>query len=279
MKLNPHVRDVYIPIHVIAAISACLMIVDFSWLDNTLAALGFLLANFLISGLGMSVGFHRYFTHRSFKTPVFWRYSMLYFGSLACQGSLLFWTTLHRHHHPNSDSPIDTHSPVNGFWNAYVGWMFTLDPSKVKLTLAQDLLRDNRIRFFHRRYRYILWCTWLALAAATEFWPWTRGAVCGFYIASCWAIHQEALINSVCHSPYFGDAPYAAKTKDDSRNVKWLHWLTWGQSLHNNHHAFAASSNFGDPAKDEQDIGYAYIISNIQQRTTAETNVPPSSVA
>jgi stearoyl-CoA desaturase (delta-9 desaturase) len=256
------------------------MLYSFYWLDNVLVVVGFLLSNFLISGLGMSVGFHRYFTHKSFKTNRFWHYAMMYMGSLACQGSLLFWVALHRQHHPNSDTGTDTHSPTKGFWHAYMGWVFKLEPENVKLSSAQDLLRDTGVRFLHRKYKYVLWVTWVVAALVTEVWPLTSGLVCGFYLASCWAIHQEALINSVCHSTWAGTAPYAAKTKDNSRNVPWLHWITWGQSLHNNHHAFAASSNFGDPAKNEKDTGYKFIISFIQQRTTAVKNkVPPSSVA
>jgi stearoyl-CoA desaturase (delta-9 desaturase) len=195
----------------------------------------------------MSIGFHRYFTHRAFKTNRFWHHIMLWGGTFAGQGSVVFWTALHRQHHPNSDRNIkDVHSPVfKGFWNAYMGWIFDLVPTDITLAKSVDVIRDRPSRFAHRHYDHIMWSYWALLLATAIAFPSMRAFIAGALIAGTWSIHQEALINSVCHDKRFGTAPHAERTHDSSRNVWWLHYLTWGQSLHNNHHAFPGSDNFG----------------------------------
>ena len=199
----------------------------------------------------MSIGFHRYFTHKSFNVNKFWRLMMLWGGTLAGQGSVIFWAALHRLHHSKSDQPGDIHSPIGGFWHAYVGWIFTLDPSRVQLSRAVDLIRDPWCKFTHRHYHRIMWAWWSLLLISAALAPSLRPWVAGALIAGMWSIHQEALINSVCHDSRFGKREH--NTKDTSRNVYGLHWLTWGQSLHNTHHAFPAKADFGTI---KPDIGY-----------------------
>lgn len=217
---------------------------------------GFICANLWFSGLGMSVGFHRYFTHRAFTTNRFWAHVMLLGGTLAAQGSVIFWVALHRLHHPASDTASDVHTPLRGFWHAYVGWIVTLPPNQVSLSRAADLVKDRACRWTHRHYVRILWTWWLILAATTVVAPATLPFIGGMLFAGVWSIHQEALINSVCHMRKVGYRNY--ETADDSTNIAWLAWLTWGQALHNNHHADPKRKTFAH-VRGEVDPGAALI--------------------
>lgn len=248
--LNPHVHRVHVPAHVVGAIGLWWGFQNPSWG----LLLSFLLFNLWFSGLGMSVGYHRYFTHRAFKTNRFWHLMMLFGGTLAGQGSVIFWAALHRVHHPTSDQPTDPHTPrYRGLFHAYMGWIFDLDPSTVKLSRAVDLIRDSWCAVTHRLYHYILWLWWgvLALIGGVLGLP---EVAAGAAIAGCWSIHQEALINSFCHDQRFGSRSH--ETPDSSRNVRALEYITWGQSLHNTHHAFPARADFGDG---RHDIGFRLI--------------------
>lgn len=249
---NPHFTRVHIAAHSVGLLGLVWALQNPSWL----LVFSFLFFNFWLSGLGVSIGFHRYFTHRSFKTNKFWHYVMLIGGSLAGQGSAIFWVALHRMHHMNSDNDRDIHSPVyKGFWHAYMDWIRTLQPERVRLQYAADLTRDRAARFIHRHYTKLLWSYWIALVFIAHYFVWARPIVAGAFVAGMWAIHQEALINSVCHSARFGIRPF--DTKDYSRDVHGLKYVTWGQSLHNTHHAFPASANFGTIRN--PDIGFKVI--------------------
>ena len=249
---SSHVTKVHIPAHLVGLVSLAFVAFHFSWVSVA----SFLFFNLWISGLGMSVGFHRYFTHKSFETSKFWWWAMLIGGSLAGQGSPIFWVALHRQHHPSSDTAKDIHSPhEKGLWHAYMGWIFQFDTSQVELSRAIDLIRDPRCKFVHRNYENLMHIYWLFLIALVLYVPATANFVAGALIAGMWAIHQEALINSVCHDPRFGIAQYP--TKDHSRDVRWLQYVTWGQSLHNSHHAFPSTANFGTHFR--PDLGYRLI--------------------
>jgi stearoyl-CoA desaturase (delta-9 desaturase) len=224
----------------------------------------FLALNLWFSGLGVSVGFHRYFTHRAFTTNAFWRYVMLIGGSLAGQGSVIFWVALHRLHHPNSDKLPDIHTPTKGFWHAYMGWIFSIKPTDVSMSLASDLIKDKWCKLAHRRYTTLLWSWWALLAILACFEP-TRAIAAGAAIAGMISIHQEAIINSFCHDRRFGKADHL--TKDNSRNIRWLAWLTWGQTLHNTHHAFPGSANFAVDTPQACDPGY-HLIKHISHDIT-----------
>jgi fatty-acid desaturase len=254
MSSNPHVLRIHLPAHLLGVVGIILFWLNPSWLF----LLGFLVCNFWFSGLGMSIGFHRYFTHRSFKTSRFWHYVMLTGGCLAGQGSPVFWVALHRLHHPNSDTAEDIHSPrYKGLWNGYMGWIFSLNPALIPMARAGDLIRDPVMRFIHRNYDKLLWSYWTILAGVSLVNPTLLPLIAGMLVAGMVSIHQEAVINSICHDSRFGCAPHEAKTGDGSRNVPWLHWLTWGQSMHNNHHADAGNPNFG--SEGSKDIGYRII--------------------
>lgn len=254
--INPHVHQVHIPAHVLG-VSAIAWTAMFPTIWTFIS---FLVFWTWFSGLGQSIGFHRYFTHRSFKTTRFWHHVMLWGGTLAGQGSVVFWTALHRLHHPTSDQPPDIHSPQNGgFWHAYMGWIFTLDPTRVPLGRANDLIRDPWCRFTHRKYKWILWTWWALLLTLFALVPVMRPWIAGALIAGLVGIHQEAVVNSVCHDKRFGTAPYADRTSDYSRNVPLLHYALWGQAYHHTHHAHPGAPNFRCDTPDSKDIGYRII--------------------
>ena len=125
----------------------------------------------------------------------------------------------------------------------------------MKLGNATDLIRDPAMQFVHRNYSDLMWAYWLSMFGITLWFPVLTPFIAGAFIAGMWSIHQEALINSVCHDSRFGDRPF--EIKDASRDVHWLHYLTWGQSLHNTHHAYPMSANFGTARN--PDIGYKVI--------------------
>lgn len=254
-KNREHLLNIHIPAHLLGALGVGLTIYDPSWYT----AAWFLFFWCWFSGLGQSIGFHRYFTHRAFKTNRFWHIVMLVGGSFAAQGSVVFWVALHRMHHPHSDDAEDIHSPRNGgFWHAYMGWIFSFDPERVSMRRAGDLIRDPLCRTWHLLYKHFLHTWWLALLALSLF-DATRPLAAAAMMATLIGIHQEAVVNSMCHSERFGKAPYADRTKDQSRNIWWLGLLTWGQAYHHNHHAWPNSANFRCDEPRKRDIGYRII--------------------
>lgn len=255
MKNSQHVWKVHVPAHALGLIGLGLTIYDPSWWHLA----WFLFFWCWFSGLGQSIGFHRYFTHRAFKTNRFWHWAMLCGGSLAAQGSVVFWVALHRLHHPHSDDPKDIHSPQNGgFWHSYMGWIFSLDPADVPLKRAGDLIRDPLCRTWHTLYHHFLHTWWWALMLLSLFES-TRPFAAAAMLATVVGIHQEAIINSMCHSKRFGTAPYVDRTRDQSRNIWWLEYLTWGQAYHHNHHAWPNAANFRCDRQGKSDLGYKLI--------------------
>lgn len=265
---NPHFLQVHVLIHAIGLGALTYASTSPSWWSIA----GFMGVNLCVSGFGVSVGYHRYFSHRAFTTTRLWHNLMLVMGTLAMQGSVIFWVALHRNHHTNSDTDKDTHSPRAGFWHAYVLWILEFDPKKTSLRRATDLMKDSLAVFTHKHYNRLIWayCSLLLFVAYAV--PSLRPFIAGMFVAHMYAIHQEAMINSICHTTRWGTAPFAERTRDDSRNVNSLQWITWGQALHNNHHAFPSSPNFGyfDQAIVE-DLGYKLIIRHIR---TDKTNTP-----
>lgn len=234
MNRNPHLWRIHYPIHWMGLLSLCYLIRNPAW--SGLVA--FLIANLFISGVGMSVGFHRYFCHKAFTARPWAQWLMLICGSLACQGSVVFWVALHRHHHVYSDTPKDIHSPIHGFWSSYMGWILKLGPRDVMLLRANNLLRMPGVVAWHRNYVTRMTLFWTAILCGLALWPAARPVLCGVLLAQMWAIHQEAIINSACHT--FGYRNY--NVRDTSTNMWFTSLLTWGQALHNNHHGKPGAS-------------------------------------
>jgi stearoyl-CoA desaturase (Delta-9 desaturase) len=210
---------------------------------------------YLIAGFGISIGFHRLFTHRSFKPNRPLKFILAAAGSMAFEGSVTSWVANHRRHHMFSDQPGDPHSPhrygsgpmarARGLLYAHVGWLFTPDTTS-KNRFAADLLRDDDIVLSTR-----LFPLFAGLSFAIPFgigWGIT-GTFTGALTALLWAglvrmavfHHVTWSINSICHM--FGTQPFA--TKDQSTNFAPLALLSLGESWHSYHHANPSSARHG----------------------------------
>lgn len=222
----------------------------FSW-----AQLAIFLAMYLLSGLGMTVGFHRLFTHRSFETTRPIKFILGILGSMTVEGPLLKWVATHRRHHQLSDTADDPHSPhvygtgflpmLRGFWHAHVGWLF--GPEAPGLTgYIKDLLPDHLLRAVSTLFP--LWAVLGLLIPAilggllTMTW---LGVLMGFLwggLARIFIVqHMTFSINSVCH--IWGGRPL--RSRDESRNNVVFGVLGMGEGWHNNHHAFPTSARHG----------------------------------
>jgi stearoyl-CoA desaturase (delta-9 desaturase) len=230
----------------------------FGWTGNLLQWQDLLiLALFYMGvGTGITVGFHRLLTHRSFKTSRFLRAGFAALGSAAAEGPVIDWVATHRKHHQYSDEDGDPHSPhghgsgfrgaLRGLAHAHVGWVFSDMEVADERRYAKDLIADPWIRFVDRTF--VLWVI-LGLAAAFGLGVALTGTVAGGLTALLWGgaariflmHHATFSINSLCH--FFGKHEY--DTGDESRNLAWLAIPTWGEAWHNNHHAFPTSYRHG----------------------------------
>lgn len=220
--------------------------------------LALFLSLYLLTGFGITVGFHRLFTHRSFKASpvVVWIFGIL--GSMAIEGPLVWWVATHRRHHRHSDERDDPHSPRAGrrsgllgaasaMLHAHVGWSFRRDCVDTDTqTYAPDLLRDKRVQAINSLFP--LWVV-LGLVLPTFIgWlvdPGWRGALLGLIwggLVRVFMVHHVTWsVNSICHA--WGRKDY--ETGDESRNNTLVGILALGEGWHNNHHAFPASARHG----------------------------------
>jgi stearoyl-CoA desaturase (delta-9 desaturase) len=221
-----------------------------SWHD---AVIGLIF--YVVSGMGISMGYHRYFTHSSFKAKQGLRVAMGVAGSLAIEGPLLVWVADHRRHHKYSDREGDPHSPwrfgndwkalTKGLMYAHIGWLF--DPNRTsQAKFCPDLLADRAMRRISRLFP--LWTAISLLLPALIGGLWSMsiaGALTAFVWASlvriCLLHHVTWSINSVCHT--FGNEDF--EVRDKSRNVAWLAIPSFGESWHNLHHCDPTCARHG----------------------------------
>jgi stearoyl-CoA desaturase (delta-9 desaturase) len=219
--------------------------------------LGMLVGGWLVSGLGITVGFHRLLTHRSFETHRWMRAVWMTLGALSVEGSPIVWCAVHRRHHELSDQSGDPHSPhlygdglwnrIRGLWFAHVGWLFTGYWSNPDLKrYVPDLLADPMLVFCDRLY-YLWVLASLAIPAligglvALSWQGAFLGLVWGGLVRIFMTHHITWSINSICH--VFGRRDY--ESHDDSRNNLLCGLLGLGEGWHNNHHAFPTSARHG----------------------------------
>jgi stearoyl-CoA desaturase (Delta-9 desaturase) len=220
------------------------------WHDIVIAAVFY-----VISGMGISMGFHRYFTHGSFKATRGLKIALAIAGSLAIEGPVLVWVADHRRHHKYSDKEGDPHSPwrfgndwkalTKGLGYAHVGWLFNTDRTSQK-RFVPDLLADSDIRAVSRWFPRLVAVTLLAPALAGGLWSMSwSGALTAFFWASlvriCLLHRITWSINSVCHT--FGNEDF--EVRDKSRNVAWLAIPSFGESWHNLHHSDPTCARHG----------------------------------
>ena len=212
---------------------------------------------YTLTGLGITVGFHRLFTHRSFKTTRTLRALLAILGSMAVEGPVIEWVATHRKHHSFSDRHGDPHSPhvdhppgwrgeLHGLAHAHLGWMFRGKDMANPARYAKDLLAERDLRLISRTFPL-----WVAAGLALPFGLGVAltGSVVGGLTGLLWGgamrifllHHVTFSINSLCH--YYGRRPFP--TGDQSRNLAWLAPLAFGEAWHNNHHAFPTSARHG----------------------------------
>ena len=206
--------------------AACLLVfvVPFSATVVWLAVGGYLLRMWAITA-----GYHRYFSHRSFKTSRAFQFVLAVIGTSAMENGPLWWASWHRRHHREADSPDDPHSPVQyGFWQAHLGWVLSGRYDNPDLSNIADMARFPELRFLDRHK----WLPLIGYALGCYAIAGVAGVVWGFVLSSVLLLHATALINSLAH--VWGTRRY--ETRDQSRNNLWLALLTLGEGWHNNHH-------------------------------------------
>jgi stearoyl-CoA desaturase (delta-9 desaturase) len=224
--------------------------VGFGWLH-----LGLLLGMYILTGLGITIGFHRLFTHRAFETGRITQSVLAILGSMAVEGPLLDWVATHRSHHQHSDQAEDPHSPhscgagflnmTRGLWRAHMGWILVPKSRDVSRYVAD--FRSNRLL----RTISALFPLWVVLSltipaalAGLVTMSWTGallGLIWGGLVRIFFVHHVTWSINSVCH--IWGTRPF--RSHDESRNNPIFGILAFGEGWHNNHHAFPSSARHG----------------------------------
>ncbi|TDK24714.1 acyl-CoA desaturase [Arthrobacter crusticola] len=208
-----------------------------------------------VSGLGVTVGYHRYFTHGSFRAVKPLRAALAIAGSLSVQGSVITWVADHRRHHAFSDTDGDPHSPwafgntpwalAKGFWHAHMGWLFERDETN-KIRFAPDLVKDPMIQRIDRLFgAWILITLFLpALIGGLVTQSWW-GALTAFFWAGLVRVavlhHITWSVNSICHM--VGERPY--HSRDKAGNFWPLALASFGESWHNSHHADPTCARHG----------------------------------
>jgi stearoyl-CoA desaturase (delta-9 desaturase) len=215
-------------------------------------------AMYLLTALGVTVGFHRLLTHRAFQTRPWLRYTLALLGSMSVQGPVIDWVADHRKHHTFTDEEGDPHSPhagygaglggmLRGLWHAHTGWLFQTHGQASSKRFARDLLEDRTMRRINRYFPLI--------AVGSLLLPFLLGLVLGGGVleaglsALLWGglvriflvHHITWSINSICH--FFGSRRF--ETGDESTNVFWLALPSLGEAWHHNHHAFPQSAFHG----------------------------------
>jgi stearoyl-CoA desaturase (delta-9 desaturase) len=241
----------------------------------------------LITQLGITIGFHRFFAHRSFETVPVVRKLLGIAGSMAAQGPLLFWVSEHRQHHQKSDSDGDPHSPyrigaatlnnLRGFWHAHVGWMLD-HGSDAWQANARDIFSE---RLSLRISQFYLW--WVAVGVflpglMAGFWHGSLkqaalGALWGGLVRIFLVHHATWSVNSVGHM--LGRRAFA--TPDQSRNNAFIALITGGEGWHNNHHAFPSSARHG-LERGQWDMSYAVIKLLVRAGLASNLKLPSATV-
>ena len=208
------------------------------WTGVTAGALALCVVLYVVRMFGVTGGYHRYFSHRTFKTSRVGQFLLAFLAQSSAQRGIMWWAGKHRHHHKHSDTPEDIHSPRHrGFLYAHVGWIFKRDQGETDLDAVPDLAKYPELVWLdkHQYFPAVV----LGIGCFL-FGGWT-GLVVGFVWSTVLLYHGTFFINSLAH--VHGNQRYV--TGDDSRNNWWLAIITLGEGWHNNHHAYQRSTRQG----------------------------------
>lgn len=214
---------------------------NFSW-----AAVGVaVFFHWVTGGLGITLGFHRLVTHRSFQTPKLLEYFLIFCGSLTCQGGVIDWVGLHRMHHLHSDSKGDPHDSHEGFWWSHMGCWFYHIPEDMEIHRYTKDIADDRVYQFLNKYfipvQVVLGVLLYFLGEAFSPGLGWSFVVWGIFVRMVVVFHCTWFVNSATHK--FGYRTY--ESDDCSTNCWWVALVTYGEGWHNNHHAFQYSARHG----------------------------------
>ena len=235
-----------------AGVLASVLLLWNAWVDTTDLAL--LAGFYFLTAMGVTVGFHRLLTHRSFRTHPWLERAFAVLGSMSVQGSVLDWVADHRKHHAHTDEEGDPHSThvghgsgLRGLWHAHMGWLTETQGQADWRRYARDLYEDPKMRTVGKRFPLIvLLSLLLPTLAGFALHGWSaegaiRGYVWGGLVRIFLVHHVTWSVNSVCH--FFGKRRF--EVDDCSTNVAWLALPSLGESWHHNHHAFPRSAEHG----------------------------------
>ena len=203
----------------------------------TTTALVLFAAMFFGRAFFVTAGYHRYFSHKSYKLNRFWQLVWAFMAEATAQKGVLWWASNHRHHHRYSDTDQDLHSPRKGFWWSHVGWILADKYKATNHDGIKDFAKYPELRFLNRHDWIAPW-TFGVVAFVIGGWS---GLVVGFFWSTVLLWHSTFLVNSAAH--VFGKRRY--ETDDTSRNSLLIALLTGGEGWHNNHHHYQASVRQG----------------------------------
>lgn len=235
-KINTFLFYILYPVHFIVWFGTALYLYHFDFTTKNFLSL--LLGWIIIGGIGSATVLHRYVSHRAFEAKKGFKPFLLWIGCLCLQGSPLGWAAIHRgSHHRHAETERDAHTPKKGKLYSWHLWLHDWD-QYFNPKYSIDLIRDPMQMWFAKNYIKIILITYLLVG----LFDW-QILLFGFMIPAAISLYQESNINVFCHTPGYGYRNF--ETKDDSRNVPLLAWMTWGQGWHNNHHERASSYDFG----------------------------------
>jgi stearoyl-CoA desaturase (delta-9 desaturase) len=236
-KINTFLNYVLYPVHALAWLGLIFfhLFFGFEWVNVLYFAVGWI----LIEGVGVAITLHRYVSHKAFVARQGMKPILLWLGCLSLQGSPLGWAAIHRgSHHRYSDTEKDAHTPTKGWLYSWHMWLHDWD-QYFNPKYAIDLIRDPMQMWFAKNYIKIILVTYITVLVLFGW----QVLIFGFMLPAAVSLYMESNINVFCHTDGYGYRNF--DTKDNSRNVPFLAWITWGQGWHNNHHAKASSYDFG----------------------------------
>ena len=210
-----------------------LFFVSPSWVSLVLCGVLYFVRMF-----GITAGYHRYFSHRAFKTSRVFQFMLAFLGCTSMQKGPLWWASHHRGHHRHTDTLEDPHSPVvRTFWWSHIGWLLVPDYDETKMSAVHDWSSYPELRWLNR----LQWLPGVLVAGLCWLIDGWSGVLWGFLLCTVLLFHATFLVNSVCH--LWGSRRYA--TADASRNNWWVALFTLGEGWHNNHHHYQSSARQG----------------------------------
>jgi stearoyl-CoA desaturase (delta-9 desaturase) len=221
-----------IPFFLVHVLCFAVVLTGITW-----TALGLFVALFFGRAFFVTAGYHRYFSHKTYKLNRFWQFVFAFMAESTAQKGVLWWAGNHRHHHRYSDTEQDLHSPLKGFWWSHVGWILADKYKPTPTDAIKDFAKYPELRFINKHDWIAPWAFGV-LAFAIGGWS---GLVVGFFWSTVLLWHSTFLVNSAAH--VFGRRRY--ETSDTSRNSLIIALLTGGEGWHNNHHHYQGSCRQG----------------------------------